>query len=350
MPDAQASTSNTVPLRSGFGHWIGSVCTWSVAVPALFYTAMLWWWERPYFLDLAAHFALFVGYFLIVWCALLLVITRRRLGFIVRLCVLLLHWASVFLIVGARFEAESCAPDVAGARSAEPATLSILTFNIDSKWIQREEWFQEVLAEHQPDVICFIEAPIGIGNSIDPDRALYPYRVQPEPGKYWSIQILSKIPFELPELAERTSENMFSFARIRSPLLELPGGQKLLLSVFHPVSPRNEDLWKRGQRGLTRDGAMLAQFRAQTCLPVVATGDFNSTPFGTMHRAFARASGLQSHTNLLAGGTWPAALPKWFSLPIDKIWTSDGVDVESVLVLQGSPSDHRAVLVRYIVR
>ncbi|MFG0257033.1 MAG: endonuclease/exonuclease/phosphatase family protein [Phycisphaerales bacterium JB043] len=325
------------------------VCSLVLIFGAL-YVLMLWWRDRPYALDMSAQFAVHVGY-LLTLVGVLHVITHRRVA--VATCWLVLGmgcWVSVFTIATRAHHTQSCDTGPGIDASADPIELTILSYNIDAHHVQNERPFLELIERFDPDVLCFIESPYGMGRRVDPDQTRYPHRIHPEPGRFWNIEILSRVPFELPELMLENEDNASSFVRVRSPLLELDSGRRALLSVFHPASPRTEKLWRGSQNKLVRDATMMRAWNQGRCHPMIAIGDFNSTPFGRMHQVFARASGLRAHTRVFSGGTWPADLPRWLSLPIDSVWTSEGVEVEALHVGEGLPSDHRAIVTRLRIR
>ncbi|MHC4975918.1 MAG: endonuclease/exonuclease/phosphatase family protein, partial [Planctomycetota bacterium] len=303
-------------------HWLRTavaLLVWILALQCVLLTANLWWSGRPYLLDLLTHFSVPVGYVLLVLLLVSVVLLRARRLVVLLLLASVFHWSTVLWKTTSSSPVRSCdALDTGGVGVA----LTILSYNIDSKRVDSEEWFEDILETHDPDVICFIETPHGMGYRLDPDQTKYPYRVHPRADDYTNIEILSRYPFELPVLAPQTDDNRFSYIRDNSPLFTFENGSQMLLSVFHPASPRTADLWRRSTRSLVRDGQLLRAWLDEHCVPAVAVGDFNTTPFGRMHEAFATTSGYRSHARPFVGGTWPSEFPSWFSLPIDSVWSS----------------------------
>ena len=80
-------------LHPGVCH-AASAIIWLVFSVLVLYAMMLWWWDRPYWLDLLSHFAVHVGF---VWVLLTIVLActkHRRVAFVF-LVAGSAHWLSV---------------------------------------------------------------------------------------------------------------------------------------------------------------------------------------------------------------------------------------------------------------
>lgn len=203
------------------------------------------------------------------------------------------------------------------------------------------------ISEQDPDVIALVEADNSVMRTVPTLTERYPYRVEQVSGMRWPRLVLSKFPVKAVGLEGKDErEWWWSYIVRRSPTIELPDGQRLTLSVFHCSSPRTDEIRTGAISRIIRDGVAMAQWRATHGHPMIAIGDFNSTPLGELAQSFGRASGLRVASPGLVGGTWPATAPKLLSLPIDLGWHTDDVGLRVIQVSPSRDGDHRAVVFR----
>lgn len=203
-----------------------------------------------------------------------------------------------------------------------------------------ERW----LLEQDADIICMIDPPWAYpaGSEAIGDR--YPHRVDPRAGQNWAITILSKHPLQEEPLGSH-EDHKFSFVARRTVRVTLPSGREFLFTAMHPPSPRTQSAWRQNLEEMRRDASLLARGTKETELPCVVAGDFNTTPLGRSYHSFRRISGMRSWGDLFGRGTWPANLPSAVSLPLDRVWVSEGVAIERVRIGPSLSSDHRPVSV-----
>jgi endonuclease/exonuclease/phosphatase (EEP) superfamily protein YafD len=161
-----------------------------------------------------------------------------------------------------------------------------------------------------------------------------------------SHDILSRFPLDEPAAIGKDT-----FVRRIAPgvpvvIATLPKGGQVLLAAPNVPSPRSKELWDKGSTSLAQTGGMLLSLEKSTGLPVLAAGDFNSTPQGRGYRAFKRLSGLvDASPNWLRSGTWPTRLPKALGIAIDHIFISESLRVAWYRVGPSLGGDHRPVIV-----
>ncbi len=332
-----------VPAKRRRRWWVGAACS----LPAWVLVGLLLWPERPYRVDLLSHFVMHFGVALVVLGLLLAAARRSKAGWSAALGVGLAGSVLIGWHVGA------CAPPQSGyvAVGNGARTIKIVQYNAHAEQSANDPAFQAWLKAQDADLVCLIETPWSFARVNPWVREMYPYRVEPSMGLEWPNLLLSKHPLELLEMEADKPEHMFSFVARRSVTVNVlgadgkPSGLKFAWSAMHPVSPRRESSWRKSLDETQRDAGILLRFMdANPGMPVVVTGDFNSAPTGQLHQRFGRITGLSGWSPVVGGGTWPANLSPWVSVPIDRVWTSRGVVVSKVEVGPRLDSDHRPIV------
>jgi endonuclease/exonuclease/phosphatase (EEP) superfamily protein YafD len=116
----------------------------------------------------------------------------------------------------------------------------------------------------------------------------------------------------------------------------------LFMNVYLP-SPRTKQRWQTALKSITECARQLPTLRRDG-LPIIAAGDFNSTPNGRAYQTFQAVYGIiDACPNIFRCGTIPAWLPLYAGLPIDHIMVSPDVRVIDYQVGPDVGSDHRPV-------
>lgn len=229
--------------------------------------------------------------------------------------------------------------------AGEGERFTLVHYNAFASSSRNDDAFAAWLRDQDADIVVIVDSPWRYVDAQAWIKDQYPHRIEPDPYFRWPITVLSKFPLhdaaELHQFPMDVANAEHSFAANRAPVVELPGGGRFLLSGMHPPSPRSAKTWALALRITEREAVMLRSWRDKTGLPVLVSGDFNSTPTGRLHQLFARRSGLESWTPWFRFGTWPADISPWFSVPIDRVWTSEGFTVRSITVGPRFASDHR---------
>ncbi len=135
----------------------------------------------------------------------------------------------------------------------------------------------------------------------------------------------------------------------RLEIVRTPTGEVAFVQM-HARSPRGRGRWRIGLDQLLEVADIVREIQAQTGLPIVVVGDFNSPPTGLRARAFARRSGLvRAKPAMLLAGSYPSWMPAGVSLAIDGVYASPSVRVVGWRALGSAGSDHRAVAIDLVV-
>lgn len=328
-------------VRAGLWGRLGRWIRWPAAGAPWLLVGLLAWTHRPYWLDLASHFLLHAGVMCLLAGAALLIARCRIVG---TSCLL------AGLAVAAGWRMSASAPSGVDATNRPRPSVRIVFFNAHEEVSRHDNDAFAWIRDQNPDAIVIIEPPWALLEDYPFLRRDFPHVVEPQPGMLWSILLLSRWPAQVEPLAPYADEIKFSFVARRSLLVSHPAGERFILTAMHPPSPRTPATWRRSIGEVGRDGGIIRQWAERSALPIVVVGDFNSTPVGRVHRTFARASRLRGWSPWVGGGTWPARMPPWLSLPIDRAWTGYGAAVRTMKVGPCFRSDHRPVVVDIVLR
>lgn len=294
---------------------------------------------RPHKIDLVAHFAPHAAAPLLV-LALTGIALRVRAAILIPAALLALDAAIVLLA----YKPLALPPTVPeGAQR-----VRVVHFNALNVASMNDDEFLDWLFAQDADLVSLVDAPPGILQRSEALSERYPHRVTPRRGVEWPIVLLSKHPVREVSIGPTDKDTRTSFVARRSVVVSFPNGAEALFTALHPYSPRNERSWARSIETARRDGQLLRLAREQSGIPVIAPGDFNSTPTGRVYRTFARASGLRA-APVLPVGTWPAARPRLLGVAIDHVFISPGIVRLDRRVGPAFRSDHRPIVVELAV-
>lgn len=237
------------------------------------------------------------------------------------------------------------------ASSSAGATASVLHCNIrgsSTAW----DGLRAIIDARDPDLVSVVEASDEVIKRIIADERLshaYPHRVLPRRGLEWPTVILSRHPMRTlpaPEMKPQTRMQSL-FSSHRSQVVTLPIGE-IIFSTEHVPSPRNSASWTMGNEQIVALGHVVRDHYRRFDLPVLVSGDFNSSPAGYRDGLMRSATGLlPDPESFPPRGTWPSSFPPFFRLPLDRAWASEEIAFNAGEVLPGIGSDHQPLLLRF---
>jgi endonuclease/exonuclease/phosphatase (EEP) superfamily protein YafD len=211
-----------------------------------------------------------------------------------------------------------------------PVVASWLVANVYTA-NRRHDALLSLVRERNPDVIGLVETDERWLRALDGPLRAYEHRVLHPREDNFGIALYSRLPFIRSAIVKLGSLPAVGVTvAVAQRELDL-----ILVHVLPPISveytaERNEQL------------ALIADLRARPGRGMVIAGDFNATPYSPTFRAsfedaqFRRAGGLT--------GTFPAALPAPFRIPIDHALATGAVEIES-RVERDIHSDHLPLLI-----
>jgi len=260
--------------------------------------------------------------------------------------------ACVAALVSASPLVSKTAPQMTGA-GAGP-TASVLHCNIRGSVTAWED-LTRIVDDREPDIVSVVEVSDDVMARIMADDRLlqdYPYRVFPRPGLEWTQVVLSRHPMQpLPSPEIKPGTRMQSlFSSHRSNVVSLPIGD-IVFSTEHVPSPRNSASWKMGNEQIVALGHVVREHYRKLNLPIMLTGDFNTSPSGYRDGLMRRETGLlPAPETLPPTGTWPSTFPAFLRLPLDRVWASEEFAFGHGDVLRDVGSDHRPLYMRFTIR
>lgn len=237
------------------------------------------------------------------------------------------------------------------AKSSAVLIASVLHCNIRGS-LSAWDGLRAIMEARQPDLVSVVEASEAVIERIRTDERIlldYPHRVLPRHRQEWPQVILSRYPIQpLPVAEAQPGTRMLSlFSLHRSIVVALPIGA-IIFSTEHVPSPRTMASWEMGNEQIVALGHVVRDHYPRFNLPVLVTGDFNTSPAGYRDGLMRSATGLIPNPELLPPqGTWPSSFPPFFRLPLDRAWASEQISFGAGEVLADIGSDHRPLFLRF---
>lgn len=296
----------------------GLFAFWLVLVAA---SALGYWGRDDWRLDLFANFRL--QYYL---AALILCVAAAWRGFkiLLGLFALVLLWNAAEIF---NFTPRSTLPG--------PPVYRALSANVHSENTHPaalEAWIRQ----QEPDFVALIEVTGPWLPAMERLRDILPYQQHliwgGFPDNVFGSALLSRHPIQ-----EQHGPRLYAGTGSIPVEINTPDGP-LFVILCHPSSPVDERAW--GWRATTlKDIARLTRQQSERT-PVLALGDFNTTPWSPFFRDFVRQSGLQPpDTNILPRRTWPARNPLLW-IPIDHFFLSEDLAAQAQWTGPDVGSDH----------
>ncbi len=271
--------------------------------------------------DLAAHFSGF--YFLLSLLAMPVLLAAGR------------RWMALLAGAVLLFNAGVLLPVRPAPTGACDTPLTVLQANVHGSETSAEQFATWWAAQDlDADILALLEVPPAWQPWLHSQQWLYPFQVGVLRDDPFGIWVLSRQPGRL-TVHIATGEIPW----VRLALAPAARRPHLEVLVVHPPPPINAELsaWRNQQ---------LTDLLTPTTALRVVVGDFNLTPWSPWNAMLLDHSQLlDAGAALPPAGSWPAMLPSWIALPIDRTWVSAGISVVArrVLPIPGLPSDHRVI-------
>jgi endonuclease/exonuclease/phosphatase (EEP) superfamily protein YafD len=215
--------------------------------------------------------------------------------------------------------------------------LRIVSFNVyarNTNYAPTIQWIQRSKA----DVVILLELTSAFARELDRIDKTFSYHYLSSGARDGDrIGVWSTWPLLHPrEWRPGEGEKQSVYADI------VVAGNTMRLIAAHVPPPLDGTGASERQRYLARLGLFVGESR----LPVVAAGDFNSTPWSQVHREFISSSRLSR-----AGGwtpTWPAFLGP-AGIPIDHVFGGNTVEIVRMSTGPRLGSDHLPLIAEVLV-
>jgi len=273
---------------------------WLVLIVLVCVTFAPHWAHKDWRLDYLAHIKLHLTLVLIFLCPLLALVRRWR-AFGLALVLLLVNGTQAL-----QLPSWHSAPE--GTRTYRIAFLNIFANNQEHAKVLR--WIEE----KDPNFVVFAEYSKRHAKVLDPVlQKTYPHTYLGWKYSGFGTAIYSKIPLNIPERRHGGEPSLIA-------TVDLPEGLLTIMGV-HPLSPQSESAFNTRNRQYES----IARTAAAIDTPLVAVGDFNSTPWSRYFRELLKESGLKPvQTKLFRRATWHSELG-YLGIPIDHALTKGAV-------------------------
>ena len=199
----------------------------------------------------------------------------------------------------------------------------------------------DFIKKESPDILLLQEVtPRWVRHLGKPLEAVYPHRILQERNHAFGIWLLSKYPWRGAEMLPTPHEDI-PYVRAEIDLDGVP----LHFVGVHPLPPVGQSKARERDARLAEAGALIGGKKGVRLL----AGDLNCTPWSPYFRKLLRDGRLEN------SGQWRNCPPTWYSgiswlgLPIDHCLVSDEITVTRREVGPDVGSDHRPVIVEFMV-
>jgi vancomycin resistance protein VanJ len=226
-------------------------------------------------------------------------------------------------------------------------TIRIVTWNLHGETDCAPE-VRARLQELEPDIVCLQEA------------------FRPKSGEYLPGAEVARagtaMVLTTGELTDARSVGPDDDSVLRRPMeatVSLPQGElrvlnahlfsfQLAAALKHPSREKAQRLTQRAVNNRSRQVEIVLDWLDEQSKPVVVAGDFNTPPRG---RLYGRLRGRLTDSFAAVGRGFGWSFPHRFPmLRIDYVWLDPGLTPVHCEVLDVGPSDHRPVVVDFVLR
>lgn len=217
--------------------------------------------------------------------------------------------------------------------AASNAEIEIISFNVQlSNPMRQIDW----ILGHEPDLVFLFESSRAAEELLRESDVGYNVMSGIDDDRQFGITVLSRKPLDVERLT--FGDGGGGFVRVETNLGDAP----IAVYGIHPPSPSNPFRATARDRFLESAGEVAAAEE----LPVIVTGDFNSTPWSEGFRLVSSPADLvNSQEGFGYGGTWPAQLWPILRIPLDHLIHSRDLTTVDREVGPTLTSDHRPIRV-----
>jgi endonuclease/exonuclease/phosphatase (EEP) superfamily protein YafD len=223
--------------------------------------------------------------------------------------------------------------------SSKSPRLSILDMNLFYRNPHYEQIRREI-ARADADVVVVEELTSALLNGIKPALTKYPYQLSVPREDCYGIAIFSKYPFTRQDADALKMGISFAIAADIKV-----GNEPVTICAIHTLPPLNEINQATNENMIKG----LAQARNGFRQSTVLVGDLNATPFSHFFEKLLKTGNyIDSEQGFGLQCSWPVG-GLCFVLPIDHVFVSPNIRVESRQLGQETGSDHFPLLVRLAI-
>lgn len=229
-------------------------------------------------------------------------------------------------------------PSAGAAASNSPVRLLLANVHVHNR---QHELILRLVADTSPDILVVLEVDATWINALEGLAASYPHRVSHPRNDSFGIAVYSRLPADAMEV------RWIGKADVPSVVAKFKFGSsgEFHLIATHPLPPVNHQYSAARNEQL----AAVAELVRSLPAPKILVGDLNTTSWSPYFRDLLATSGLcDSRRGWGIQPTWPSS-NTWLGVPIDHVLVSTDVGIVRRKVGPQIGSDHRPVLVDFVV-
>ncbi len=285
-----------------------------------------WWW----FGDLLSHFAL--QYTVLALMFSLLLLWKRRSG-----------WAIIALTIcfaqGVKVYPYLASSPLVAEAAYEYEELNILQYNIFVHNKTKEKTVDWIMSQSDElDIIVLQEVRHNWLPHLKRLRDKYPFYKERPANFAWGWAIYSKLDNNKLDIFQTYD---------RMEIQKLVGRKNNIpITIYsaHPPPPVIDFRWQERNDLLARLAKIINYDKSKN---IIATGDFNITPYSFWYQKLLDDSGLRNSSDGRGiNATWPNFIPSFMRIPIDHTLISKNIIVNDKIVGEYNGSDHLPVITK----
>lgn len=211
--------------------------------------------------------------------------------------------------------------------------LSILTANVLTP-NRKVEALLALVRERKPDILVTLESDQWWQDRLDTLQSDMPHTIKCPLDNLYGMHVYSRLPLEETEIRFLVQDDVPSM----HALVRLRTGDGLRIHFLHPAPPSPTENAESGERDA--ELLIVARSTADSCQPVIVTGDLNDVAWSETTRLFRKISGLlDPRVGRGMFNTFHAGYPflRW---PLDHLFHSHHFTLRSIERLPSIGSDH----------
>ncbi|MFC4634404.1 endonuclease/exonuclease/phosphatase family protein [Dokdonia ponticola] len=221
-------------------------------------------------------------------------------------------------------------------------TISIISVNVLQKNKEYEKLIK-LIDDIQPDIVLTMETNKAWEEALGKIETDYPFTYKIPKENRYGMHFYTKLKVN--------SVKEHYFISDETPAIEVHLEDKtnsnFVFFGIHPPPPSPTEKPTSRQK----DGELMkiAKLIRELKIPAIATGDFNNVCWSRSAKLFSKVSGMKD-ARLKNGihGSFPAG-PVIFRIPIDLIFSSNGIEVNKIKTLTDVGSDHLPIFSKFTV-
>lgn len=233
------------------------------------------------------------------------------------------------------------------SRLPEQSNFTMVQFNkyfLNPHYELMREWFE---SEDAKDIDLVIVQESGAGTIVELQqfRDLFPYQFpENSEDRFNDISVISRYPVTVERLPLTSSR--YAMVASRITIQKENFAKPVVIYSYHTITPMTRNMQERRNMQLLR---LAENVRKDPSPQVIASGDWNITPYSPYFDDFLKASGMKyQNFGLLPETSWISMVKLPFlMIPIDQVTYKDGMELTDIKRGPSMGSDHHSLMAKF---